>query len=356
MNYHKDVEKSVKQQVRDVALRLASRQSTFQTGDVLRGLSEPATRQYVQPILRGMVADGLLLYTGKGRAAAYASPGKSDILFKRYARRLTNRGLEEHIVFDTLKQKAGFLRNIRENVFSIFDYSFQEMLNNAIDHSQSKTIQIAAECSDHMLMFRVSDSGVGVFSNIADKLRLRSELEAVGELMKGKTTTDPKHHTGEGIFFSSKAADRFILESHNLRLVVDNMLNDVFIEELADYKRGTRVLVYVREGSKRHLSDIFRKYQTNPEDHAFNKTEIRVKLFEMGTVYISRSQARRVMSGLDKKFQTVILDFEGVQTIGQAFADEVFRVYRTRHPEMILGAENAKPGVQFMIDRAQANL
>ncbi len=347
--------KSLKHEIQQIALKLAAQQPTFQIGAVLELLSGTVSRQYVQPILKQMVEDKQLVYAGKGRAAAYAAPEKADVLFKRYSRSLINKNLEEHIVFDALKQEAGFLKDVRENVFSIFDYSFQEMLNNAIDHSGSKKISITTQCQDRLLTFEVSDTGIGVFSNIASKLKLKNELEAIGELMKGKTTTDPEHHTGEGIFFSSKAADVFILESHNLRLTVDNSINDVFIEELKPYKNGTRVRLFIKASSKRHLSDIFRKYQTNPEDHAFNQTEIRVKLFEMGTVYISRSQARRVMSGLDKKFQSVVLDFEGVQTIGQAFADEVFRVYSNRHPDMSLSAVNAKPGVQFMVDRAKAN-
>lgn len=38
-------------------------------------------------------------------------------------------------------------------------------------------------------------------------------------------------------------------------------------------------------------------------------------------------------------------------SIGQAFADEVFRVFRARHPDTKILAVNANDAVQFMIDR-----
>jgi anti-sigma regulatory factor (Ser/Thr protein kinase) len=347
--------KSLKAEVETVALQLADTRHTFQIGQVLSRLPE-VSRQYVQPILHDMATRGLLVQAGKGRAAGYAAPEHADVLNKLFRRRLVNQNLEEHIVFDDLKRKAPFLSKLKENVFSIYDYAFQEMLNNAIDHSGSKTITIAIQQVDGRLLFEVKDSGIGIFANISSKLGLDNELAAIGELMKGKTTTDPDNHTGEGIYFTSKAADTFILESHDLRLLVDNKLPDVFIEELPRHQAGTRVRFVIDAKSKRHLSEIFRKYQTDPDDHAFNQTEIRVKLFTIGSVYVSRSQARRIMAGLDKKFQTVILDFDKVQTIGQAFADEIFRVYRSRHPHMTIRATNTVPSVQFMIDRAEATI
>ena len=56
-----------------------------------------------------------------------------------------------------------------------------------------------------MLSFIVNDSGIGIFRNIMQKRNLKSELEAIQDLMKGKTTTMPESHSGEGIFFTSKS-------------------------------------------------------------------------------------------------------------------------------------------------------
>ncbi|HXK31411.1 MAG TPA: STAS-like domain-containing protein, partial [Candidatus Paceibacterota bacterium] len=85
-----------------------------------------------------------------------------------------------------------------------------------------------------------------------------------------------------------------------------------------------------------------------------DKTEVRVKLYLMGGIHVSRSQARRVLSGLEK-FKTVILDFENVPTVGQAFADEIFRVFKNKHSDIQLIPTNMNEGVNFMINRVEGN-
>ncbi len=67
---------------------------------------------------------------------------------------------------------------------------------------------------------------------------------------------------------------------------------------------------------------------------------------------ISRSEARRLLEGHERR-STITLDFEGVERIGQAFADEIFRVFANEHAAVELIAVNALPEVQQMIRRAQ---
>ncbi len=74
----------------------------------------------------------------------------------------------------------------------------------------------------------------------------------------------------------------------------------------------------------------------------------------MDSAQISRSQARRIMSGLEK-FKTIILDFSGVETVGQAFADDVFRVWKNRHAGVKIVPKNMNENVVFMIKRAIAS-
>jgi len=57
------------------------------------------------------------------------------------------------------------------------------------------------------------------------------------------------------------------------------------------------------------------------------------------------------MIGLES-FQDVLLDFEGVESIGQAFADEIFRVWQSNHPEIKITYINVNENVEFMIKRA----
>ena len=77
-----------------------------------------------------------------------------------------------------------------------------------------------------------------------------------------------------------------------------------------------------------------------------------MELYREGAEYVSRSQARRIMTGLDK-FETIELDFKGIDSIGQAFADEVFRVWHADHPGTRIIPRNANENVIFMIQRAK---
>ena len=65
---------------------------------------------------------------------------------------------------------------------------------------------------------------------------------------------------------------------------------------------------------------------------------------------LSRSQARRLLFGLEK-FRIINLGFSDVAQIGQAFADEIFRVYQKRFPQIRINYENVNKVVEFMIFR-----
>jgi hypothetical protein len=58
------------------------------------------------------------------------------------------------------------------------------------------------------------------------------------------------------------------------------------------------------------------------------------------------------VSGLSK-FEMIILDFDKVPTVGQAFADEIFRVFRNKYPKIKVIPINMNESVEFMIKRAE---
>jgi len=337
------------QQILDTIKRL--KKASVQ--DIVSNLPEKKSRQWVSTLLNKLADEGKLSRARLGKHAFYVLPQNKDLLTKRVVKSLENKALQEDRVLEELKRTAPFLRDMEENVDSILFYAFTEMLNNAIEHSKSKTIDVKIEKVDNRIAFEVVDKGIGAFRNIKNKKKLSSELEAIQELLKGKTTTLPHSHTGEGIFFTSKIADIFILDSYGYRLRIDKFVKDIFIEEI-DNTTGTRVRFELMENSDKHLNDIFEQYQSKPGSYSFDKTHVYIKLYTAGTIYISRSQARRLLVNLDK-FKVVVLNFEGIKTIGQAFADEVFRVFATRHPNIEIKPTNTNDTVSFMIDRAKKN-
>ena len=74
-----------------------------------------------------------------------------------------------------------------------------------------------------------------------------------------------------------------------------------------------------------------------------------------GEKLVTRSQAKRLTAQFEK-FEHVVLDFEGVDEIGQAFADEVFRVFQNAHPGTLLAPTNMTEAVEDMVKRARAAL
>ncbi len=339
-------------------LEIAKKKGQIRTKD----LSGPfgVSRQYASMLISKLIEEKLLIRIGSTRNAFYILPeyakAHPQILPSKFFKRLENSQLEEHKILAEIEEKFPQISELKEHIKNIFIFAFSEMLNNAIEHSQSKIVSVEISITDNDLWFIVSDSGIGVFRNVMQKKKLRSELEAIQDILKGKTTTIPKSHSGQGIFFTSKAADLFILDSFGQQMTVNNKTHDVAVRRIGVIKRGTRVIFSIKTDSHKHLSDVFKKYTNLSEesDYGFDKTEISVKLYTAGGVNISRSQARRILHGLEK-FKIISFDFDKVPMIGQAFADEIYRVFHNKHPGIELQEVHMNEAVKFMIERSKTD-
>lgn len=312
------------------------------------------SRAYVNRFFQQLQAEGKAILVGKANKARYIIADKKTLFnakkdIKTVRRILRNKNLAEDLVLKDIREKTGIFPGLPKNVSDITEYAFLEMLNNAIEHSGSKKIEVMIERAGDGVRFSVIDKGMGIFNNIMKKKGLGSEMEALHDLLKGKQSTLPRTHSGEGIFFTSKAADTLIIQSSIKKLIFNNIINDIFIKDVKN-TIGTKIAFYINLASKHNLARIFKNYSDNSFE--FNKTSVLVKLYKMDSEYISRSQARRVLSGLDN-FRTVVLDFKNVKMIGQGFADEIFRVWQLRHPAINIISKNAGENIVFMINRAK---
>ena len=52
-----------------------------------------------------------------------------------------------------------------------------------------------------------------------------------------------------------------------------------------------------------------------------------------------------------EKFKEVLLDFNGVESVGPAFIDQIFRVFQNEHPEIKIQYVNVNKEVETMIKR-----
>jgi anti-sigma regulatory factor (Ser/Thr protein kinase) len=247
------------------------------------------------------------------------------------------------------------LKTIKSNVIDICHYGFTEMMNNVVDHSGSMSVAIGLTLLPNRIELHVSDQGVGIFKKISKELNLEDERHAVLELTKGKLTTDKAHHTGEGIFFTSRMFDRFsilsgsLYFSHTLGHEEDWLLQD----EDKPFN-GTGVTISISINSPRTTKEVFDKYTATGEDYSFTRTHVPVALARYGEEQlISRSQAKRLLARLEP-FKEVFLNFEGVDSIGQAFADEIFRVFKKEHPDIEIVWIRASKQIENMIKRVIA--
>ena len=262
--------------------------------------------------------------------------------------------LKEDVVWN--KSVKTLMEDFSEVVLRNSYYAFTEMLNNAIDHSEGTKVTIDIRVNPYRIAFHILDDGIGIFTKIASALNLEEKRFAILELAKGKFTTAPDNHSGEGIFFSSKAVDLFSIYSDNLVFASKNYYdedenNDRINEVHIHLKKGTWVSFTIFRNHTTEISEIMDKYTEYPDGFGFTKTIVPVRLLEYGDatpMFVSRSQAKRLLSRFER-FERIELDFTGVDEIGQGFADEVFRVFEAQHPNTSIIAINCNPRVEKMI-------
>lgn len=303
------------------------------------------SRQAANRHLHALVQEGALDASGQTRNREY----KLKPIREKHFRTAILPTLGEDVIWR--EELLPVIRTVPSNVLNICEYGFTEMLNNAIDHSSGQFVSVSAALTRRNVDITIFDDGVGIFKKIQNELNLIHPREAILELSKGKVTTDPAHHTGEGIFFTLRAFDRFSILSGSLFFSHTEPHDDWLIED-KDEKKGTWVSLTIALKSQRNLNEIFDRYASEDDDYRFTSTNVPVALARIGQEnLVSRSQAKRLLARFEK-FKKVWLDFQGVDSIGQAFADEIFRVYAHEHPGVNIRWVRTTPQVERMIRRA----
>lgn len=326
-------------------------QVTGHPGDLVRLVCEEfdISRQAANRHMRQLVSDGVLSAKGSTRNRQYNLMPIAEVA-KIFS---TAEHLQEHKVWQEYVQPL--LAGVSENVIDICHYGFTEMFNNALDHSESATVSIGIEYTPVMIRMSVWDKGIGIFKKIASDLQLDDERHAILELSKGKLTTDPEKHTGEGVFFTSRMFDDYSILSGQLFFHHIESNDDWLLEGKESKSKGTYITMIIDPNSEREAKKVFDKYTTQNEPYSFSSTHVAVDLVRYGDEkLISRSQAKRLLARFEC-FKEVVLDFKDIKTIGPAFADEIFRVFQNQHPDIRIRWSRANKEVKNVIKRVTAN-
>ena len=300
------------------------------------GISRQAVNQHIKKLLE----EDKIKATGNTRNRKYLLKPNSPISFSLP---IKSDMMEDKVWRDNI---GSHLSELPKNVYDICYYGFTEILNNVIDHSEGKTVNIEVHSCTNGIFIKISDDGIGIFEKIKSELGLDDHRHALLELSKGKLTTDPANHTGEGIFLTSRIFDEFEIASSKLIFNYHLSKGDFLVDDPGKSINGTVITMIIRPDSRRNSNDIFDEFAP---DFDFSRTVVLVKLLQYENEnLVSRSQAKRLLARFDK-FKEVILNFEDVESIGQAFADEIFRVFRTQHPEINIKWMLANDSVEKMI-------
>jgi anti-sigma regulatory factor (Ser/Thr protein kinase) len=307
--------------------------------DLIRLVSQAlrVTKQNASYHVQRLIAEKQLTQTGKTRRARFFL-APALIWQKRYSRQQSESDVWDA---DVLPQ----ISELPDNALDIWRYCFTEMFNNAVDHSSGTRITIQLRRTTVNVEIAIIDNGVGIFKKIQHAMKFSDVRDAALELAKGKFTTDPARHTGEGIFFTSKMLDAFDISSSGVYFTAVSPMKNT---------KGTAIWMKLRNASDRSRKEVYDAYASPENNYAFDRTVVPVKMAEHSeNDLISRSQAKRLLLRIDR-FRTAVLDFKNVNQIGQAFADEIFRVFTRRHPGVEVQFINANEDISNMIRRAQS--
>lgn len=305
------------------------------------------SRQTAHKHIRKLIDSGLVQATGNTRARSYALRPIVDALENFHV----SQDLEEDQIWRSFA--LPHLSEMSPNVRDLCQYGFTEMVNNVIDHSGSSDLSVRLLVDGLNISMSVIDSGIGIFTKIQNEFGLEDPRHALLELAKGKLTTDPDRHTGEGVYFSSRMFDVFSILSGDLYFQKTSTRDDQWLVETEDRESdpGTWIRMEVSRWSQRHLKAVFDDGAAEEEDYRFSRTHVPVNLARYGQErLVSRSQAKRVLARFDR-FSEVMLDFGGIERIGQAFADEIFRVFARANPSVQVIPINTNAEVEAMILR-----
>ncbi len=307
------------------------------------------SRQTIHSHLSALVKMGFLVANGNTKARTYGLGTR-----RYHIQRFPLKNLRESDVY--YQDFSYIVKDLPDNIEDICHYGFTEMLNNAVDHSGGTFVDVSAEKNENHIEIYVSDNGEGIFNHIARVMNLSDPRESILELSKGKLTTDPKNHTGQSIFFTSRTFDSFHILSGDLIFSHHDHVAKDYLHHIDRDNDGTSVFMKIAINNPRSLGDVFDAFTgTEDEDFAFNTTVVPVKLvLYEGEKLVSRSQAKRILNRVEK-FNTVLLDFEGVDSIGQAFADEVFRVFARKNPHTSIQPTHTSDSIDRMIHAAKSN-
>jgi anti-sigma regulatory factor (Ser/Thr protein kinase) len=306
------------------------------------------TRETMRRYFNQLIDQGIISAHGYGKGRSYSLlPNRAEELYVNSTKdALANLG-ESQFYRDKIEPLIKDYMSV--TLAARVAYVVTECLNNIIDHSRARSVFIGINVEDENLILKISDDGIGALASIQAYFHLTDPMQAISELAKGKRTTDPSSHAGEGLFFSSRIADHFKLSSNGISYIYVDDQGDWAIAKSEATSPGTEVMVRFKLHSTKTAKSVFDRFT---KDLEFNLQSPRlINPYQLSLppgALIARSEAKKMLAGAED-FKSIILDFKLVEMIGQGFAHEVFVVFANNNPGVEIGHKNANEFVLKMI-------
>lgn len=298
--------------------------------------------------LRHLIDEGWITREGKSR------PVYRPSVLRDVSRGYDLAGLDEQTPWE---RDFAPCFDLPANILRLAHHAFTELLNNAVDHSGGTRVSVSMRQNRTHLHVLIRDDGCGVFARIQEAFAIETAQQALLELSKGKLTSQPEFHTGRGLFFTSRLFDVFDLYANHLTYQHSHWQRREWLRANPLAVKGTAIFMSIALNATRTLEEVFAAHSRGSQDFSFARTEVALRLAigAEGQALESRAQGKRIAHRLEM-FEQVDLDFEGVDAIGQGFADELFRVFAQQHPQVQLRPRNMNAQVAAMLNQAREGL
>jgi anti-sigma regulatory factor (Ser/Thr protein kinase) len=242
------------------------------------------------------------------------------------------------------------------HVGRMLQHAFQELLNNAIDHSGGSRVTLSVRQTPNQMQLLVSDDGCGLFDRVAQAFGIADPMHAMLELSKGKLTSQPARHTGRGLFFSSQLADVFDVHANGTAFQRRAWEGSGWRNNRRPIAgAGTSIYLAISLDTRRTLESVLDAWSCDGLGASFDRTSVSLRLLTGESIALdSRAQARRVVARL-QQFRRAEVDFSGIDAIGHGFADELFRVFAGEHPGVQIVPMNMTPRVAALVGAIRAS-
>lgn len=278
---------------------------------------------------------------------------------------------EREIATDKVINSALRTAKLSRKHMAALEWAVNEITDNVLTHAKSKVggFLISQKLSNtNIIEFTVADCGIG----IARSLGLHDETEAVEKAIQEGVTRNKSTDQGNGLFgtyrLSLASAGVFILKSRHANLYVTKS-GEIHVRNEAIPFNGTFVVCQIDcdnpdlverafvFGGKAHLP----AYDYVERIHEDDSSDITILATDICKTFGSRQsglEARRyltnIMTGSD--FNTLKIDFTGVNVVSSSYADEVFgKLFVELGPIRFMRSIkiiNAASVVESLIDRA----